>query len=127
MKYQLPLTILSLIIIPVIIFFLIRILYKENFTSVKPYRELLFFTLDGCGHCEKMKPTWNLLVKNYGNNGYIKLIQVKARENQDLTKLYNIQGYPTLLYVKDEKKVSEYNGNRTYEDLVKFLKHSMTN
>lgn len=127
MKFKLPLTLTGLIVIPVIIYFLIRYLYKEGFTSVKPYKELLFFTLEGCGHCEKMKPTWNLLKKNYGNNGYIKLIEVKAKENQDLVQLYKVEGFPTLLYVKDEKKVSEYQGNRTYEDLVKFLKHSMSN
>lgn len=126
MKYQLPLTLLGLILIPIIIFYLLRILYKEGFTSSKPYKELLFFTLDGCGHCENMKPTWKLLKQNYGENGYIKLIEVKAKQNQDLVKLYNIKGYPTLLYVKDEKMVSEYKGDRTYEDLVKFLKHSMT-
>ena len=127
MNYKLPLTLSGLIIIPIIIFFLVRYLYKEGFTSVKPYKELLFFTLEGCGHCERMKPTWDLLKTNYGATGKIKLIQVKAKENQDLVQKYKVQGYPTLLFVKDEKKVIEYNGNREYEDLVKFLKHSMTN
>ena len=120
------LIILALIIIPIIIIFLIRILLKEDFTSNKPYREILFFTLDGCGHCEKMKPTWKLLKKNYGENQYIKLIEVDAK-NQKLVDLYNVKGFPTILYIKDEKIQTEYNGNRTYEDLVKFLKHSMSN
>lgn len=127
MEYKLPLTLAGLIIIPIIIFFLFRQLYKESFTSGKPYRELLFFTLKGCGHCEKMKPTWDLLKNNYGNNGQIKLINIKARENQDLVQKYKVEGFPTLLYVKDEKIQAEYNGNREYDDLVKFLKHSIAN
>ena len=126
MNYKLTLTILGLIIIPIIIIFLIRFLYKETF-STKPYRELLFFTLEGCGHCEDMKPTWNLLKNNYGNNNYIKLIEIKAEEKQDLVQKYQINGFPTLLYVKDEKIKGIYKGNRTYEDLVRFLKYSMSN
>lgn len=122
----LTLMILGLIIIPIIIIFLIRILVKENFTSNKPYKELLFFTLDGCGHCEKMKPTWELLKNNYGGNQYIKLLEIDAK-NQKLVDLYKVKGFPTLLYIKDGKLQTEYNGNRTYEDLVKFLKHSMSN
>lgn len=127
MDYKLGLTLIGLIIIPVIIIFLIRFLVKEGFSSVKPYKELLFFTLEGCGHCENMKPTWDLLKQNYNDNGYIKLIQVKAKDNQDLVQKYKVTGFPTLLYVKDEELVNEYNGDRTYEDLVKFLKHSMSN
>lgn len=126
-KYKLPLTLVGLLVIPIIIFFLVKTLFKEGFTSVKPYRELLFFTLEGCGHCENMKPAWNLLVQNYGENGQVKLIQVKAKENQDLVQKYKVEGFPTLLYVKDTKIAAKYGGDRTYEDLIKFLKHSMTN
>lgn len=127
MKLQLVLVLLSLVVIPVIIYYLIKIVNTEGFTSTKPYKELLFFTLEGCGHCENMKPTWNLLKQNYGSNGKIKLIEVKAKENQDLVQLYNVTGFPTLMFVKDEKKVTEYNGDRTYQDLTKYLKHSMAN
>lgn len=127
MKLQLVLVLLALLIIPAIIYYLLKIVNTEEFTSTKPYKELLFFTLEGCGHCENMKPTWNLLKQNYGSNGKIKLIEVKAKENQDLVQLYKVTGFPTLIFVKDEKKVTEYNGDRTYQDLTKYLKHSMAN
>lgn len=127
MKLQLVLVLLALLIIPAIIYYLLKIVNIEEFTSTKPYKELLFFTLEGCGHCENMKPTWNLLKQNYGSNGKIKLIEVKAKENQDLVQLYKVTGFPTLIFVKDEKKVTEYNGDRTYQDLTKYLKHSMAN
>lgn len=127
MKLQLVLVLLALLIIPAIIYYLLKIVNTEDFTSTKPYKELLFFTLEGCGHCENMKPTWNLLKQNYGSNGKIKLIEVKAKENQDLVQLYKVTGFPTLIFVKDEKKVTEYNGDRTYQDLTKYLKHSMAN
>ena len=122
----LVLMILGVVFIPIIIIYLIRILFRENFTSNKPYREILFFTLDSCGHCKNMKPAWELLKNNYGKNQFIKLVEVNAK-NQKLVDLYNVQGFPTILYVKDEKKQTEYNGDRSYEDLVKFLKHSMSN
>lgn len=124
---KLSLILFSLVVIPLIIILLVRILVKENFTSNKPYKELLFFTLDGCQHCENMKPVWNLLKKNYGKNEFIKLIELNAQKDKKLVELYNVTGYPTLLYVKDQKLQKEYNGDRSYEDLVLFLKHSMSN
>lgn len=124
---KLSLILFSLVVIPLIIILLVRILVKENFTSNKPYKELLFFTLDGCPHCENMKPVWDLLKKNYGKNEFIKLIELNAQKDKKLVELYNVTGYPTLLYVKDQKLQKEYNGDRSYEDLVLFLKHSMSN
>jgi len=126
-KTLLILILIGLILIPIIITILLKILFSEGFTSNKPYKELLFFSLDGCPHCENMKPTWDLLKKNYGNNQFIKLIEVNGKQNKKLVELYKVEGFPTLLYVKDEKIKDEYNGDRSYEDLVKFLKHSMSN
>jgi thiol-disulfide isomerase/thioredoxin len=119
--------IVSLIIIPIIIIYLLKMLREETFTSNKPYREIIFFSLDGCSHCEKLKPMWDLFKKNYNNNQYIKLINIEAENNKELVEKYNIEGFPTILYIKDGEKVSEYDGNRTYESLVKFFKYSMGN
>jgi len=115
----------SIISIPIIIFFLLNSLKNEGF-SPKAHKEMLFFSMPGCGHCDNFKPTWDLLVKNYGNIKDIKLIQVVSNEKPELVELFEIQGFPTILYAKDNRKVSEYQGDRTYDDLVKFMKYSMS-
>ena len=66
----------------------------ESYTS-QLGREMVFFSMKGCGHCEKMKPAWNQLVKNYGSeNAYIELHQVVADESPDLIEKYDIQSFP---------------------------------
>jgi len=123
--FSLVLMVGSIICIPFIIFFLLNSLKNEGF-SPKAHKEMLFFSMPGCGHCDNFKPTWDLLVKNYGNVKDIKLIQVVSNEKPELVELFEIQGFPTILYAKDNRKVSEYQGDRTYDDLVKFMKYSMS-
>jgi thiol-disulfide isomerase/thioredoxin len=122
---SLVLMVSSIICIPIIILFLLNSLKNETF-SPSAHRELLFFSMPGCGHCDKFKPTWDLLMKNYGSIKNIKLIQVVSNEKPELVELFEIQGFPTILYAKDNKKISEYQGDRSYDDLVKYMKYSMT-
>ena len=115
----------SLIFIPILIVYLLKSITNESF-DYNPHKELIFFSMPGCGHCKNFKPTWELLVKNYGDIKDIELIQVSSNEKPDLVELFEIDGFPTILYVKDNKKVSEYKGDRSYEDLVKYMKYSMS-
>jgi len=119
------LMIASLISIPILIVYLLKSITNESF-DYNPHKELIFFSMPGCGHCKNFKPTWDLLLKNYGNIKDIELIEVSSNEKPDLVELFEVDGFPTILYVKDNKKVSEYKGDRSYEDLVKYMKFSMS-
>jgi len=124
-RLSLVLMVGSIISIPIIIFYLLKTLKKESF-SYNPHRELILFSMPGCGHCEKLKPTWDLLMKNYGDIKDIELINVVSNENPELVELFGIQGFPSIIYTKDNKKITEYNGDRSYNDLVKYMKYSMS-
>ena len=119
------LMIASLIFIPILIVYLLKSITNESF-DYNPHKELIFFSMPGCGHCKNFKPTWDLLLKNYGNIKDIELIQVSSNEKPELVELFKVDGFPTILYVKDNKKVSEYKGDRSYEDLVKYMKFCMS-
>jgi len=119
------LMIASLISIPILIVYLLKSITNESF-DYNPHKELIFFSMPGCGHCKNFKPTWDLLLKNYGNIKDIELIEVSSNEKPELVELFEIDGFPTILYAKDNKKVSEYKGDRSYEDLVKYMKHCMS-
>ena len=122
---SLVLMVSSVICIPILIIYLLRSISYESF-DYNPHKEIIFFSMPGCGHCENFQPTWDLLMKNYGNIKSIKLIQASSNEKPELVKQFEIQGFPTILYVKDNKKVSEYKGDRSYEDLVKYMKFCMS-
>jgi thiol-disulfide isomerase/thioredoxin len=122
---SLVLMVSAIICIPILIVFLLRSITKESF-DYNPHKELIFFSMPGCGHCKNFKPTWDLLEQNYGDIKEIKLIQVSSNEKPELVEKFEIEGFPTILYVKDNRKVSEYKGDRTYNDLEKFMKHCMS-
>jgi len=119
------LMIASLISIPILIIYLLKSITNESF-DYNPHKELIFFSMPGCGHCENFQPTWDLLVKNYGNIKDIELIQVISNQKPELVEKFKIQGFPTILFIKDSQKVSEYKGDRSYEDLVKYMKFCMS-
>lgn len=91
----------------------------ENFTTSN--KEIVFFSMKGCGHCEEFQPIWDLFVSNYGNYEFVELKQVKYDEKPKIVKQYNVQGFPTILGLENGEKVREFSGARTYENLITFL------
>ena len=113
-------------IIMIIVLLSMMFFRKEKFTVSRLNRELVFFSMDGCGHCEELKPTWDLLVTNYGNNNYIELKQVVSQQRPDLVKQYGVTGFPTILALHNGQILKKYDGDRTYESLVRFMNHAMS-
>jgi thioredoxin-like negative regulator of GroEL len=99
---------------------------KEKFTVSRLNRELVLFSMNGCSHCEDLKPTWDLLYNNYGNNNYIEIKQIVAQEHPDLVKQYGVTGFPTILALHNGQILKKYDGDRSYEDLVRFMNHAMS-
>lgn len=81
-----------------------------------------------CGHCKKIKPTWNKIMKNHDGKK-LKVIDVNCDENKELAKKHNIQGFPTIKFLPNGLDVSEgsveHNGGRSESELLGFInKHS---
>jgi len=54
-------------------------------------------------------------------NENIKINLVDCDKNKELCNKYKIEGFPTLLLHKNEEYI-QYNGNRTDEDILDFIK-----
>ena len=48
-------------------------------------------------------------------------MEVVDTSNSALTDKYNVRGFPTVLKLEGEK-VKEYSGDRSYADVVEFVK-----
>ena len=84
--------------------------------------------MNGCGHCETMKPAWNKLINELKDKHKNEIILGAIESgNMDMFKKHGISpsvsGFPTILYFHPNKLTTpeSYKGDRSYEDLKKWL------
>ncbi len=101
----------------------------EGFEGEGQGPALVMYYANWCGHCKNTKPQLEAAKKEY--NGKIKIIMIDADEkgNDALLKQEDVQGFPTIRYYKSglptlgsKGNYEEYNGDRTKEDFLQFLK-----
>ena len=78
-----------------------------------------YYYMNNCGHCTRFTPEWDQFVKTY--TGPVKLKKVEASEAGNDLKKYNIQGFPTVLFLDDDGNSKIYEGPRTSQGLNKFI------
>jgi len=88
--------------------------YLEGFTN----KTFVFFRMNGCGHCEDMKPEWTKFKASY--TGPIELKEVEQAQMTDQQKEW-VQGFPTLVLVENGKVLKTFEGERTEAGFKKFL------
>jgi thiol-disulfide isomerase/thioredoxin len=108
--------------------------YSENFGSDisndndrRKGAKIIFFFADWCPHCTKAKPQWEKFVPKIDSAVYGKYV-VQAN-NVDCTdgtnsmiQQYNIDGYPTVLIVKDDDSTPvKFSGSITTDALKSFV------
>ena len=72
-----------------------------------------------CGHCKKLKPTWDELGDDVKDNSTILIGDVDCTAELNRPLCEGIDGYPTLMKVFAGRKVS-YNGPREKTALIEF-------
>ena len=115
---------ISILIIVVVRYLLHLIIYSnylssylENFGNPQ---ELVYFHMNGCGHCKKFMPVWDEFVNNY--NGNLKIKKLERQEaGEDMLKKYQIQGFPTILLLDGQGNKKEFQGDRTVQGLESFI------
>jgi glutaredoxin len=80
--------------------------------------------MDGCGWCERFKPTWQEL-KNKSSYDFYECESNdldKSKEAKDIEKKhgYNITGFPTI-FIQINNIYHKYEGNRTKEHIIEFI------
>tara|TARA_B100000902_G_scaffold396513_1_gene457723 strand:+ start:2212 stop:2610 length:399 start_codon:yes stop_codon:yes gene_type:complete len=79
-------------------------------------KELIYFYMDGCSHCEKFSPIWDQFVNQY--NGPLQLKKMERKQaGEELLKKYNVNGFPMVILVDEEGNSKPFEGKRTVEEL----------
>ena len=92
----------------------------EGFHDVSHGKRVILFHWKDCGHCKQMMPEWQRFVKLNANNKKVKIETVEKDDAPELIQKYNVQGFPTIIAINDGKKIKEFEGERTVDDLQRF-------
>jgi protein disulfide-isomerase-like protein len=86
---------------------------------------LKLFYVDWCGHCKNFKPIFEGELSDAVKEQQLpcKLELVNCEEHPEEAKKYNIRGYPTVIFENEKNDVVEYQGERTANSIIKFIKN----
>ena len=86
---------------------------------------LVMFYAPWCGFCKKMKPDYSAaateLKKTPGGAGVLAAANCELTENSAFRRIYNVTGYPTVLYFRDGSLEFPYGGEYTQASIVEWL------
>ncbi|KAF5102699.1 hypothetical protein D0Z03_000374 [Geotrichum reessii] len=77
-----------------------------------------------CGHCKRLAPEYEIAATELKEQN-IALVEVDCEQNQALCAEHKIQGYPTLYVFKSLDSKAQYQGGRSAEDIVKYMKKEL--
>jgi len=82
-----------------------------------------------CGHCKKMKPSWDQLADEFKDSSTVVIADVDCTKdnNKDLCSRFGVRGYPTIKYFTGSTGPdgAAYEGGRELADLKKFASTSL--
>ncbi|XP_044758087.1 thioredoxin domain-containing protein 5 [Coccinella septempunctata] len=98
-------------------------LTEENFDShVKQGKHFVKFYAPWCGHCQQLAPIWQEVAKTFEFDSSLSIAKIDCTKHKSVCTQYEIKAYPTLLWIENGEKVEKYQGSRTHEELVNYIK-----
>ncbi|TCD69677.1 protein disulfide-isomerase precursor [Steccherinum ochraceum] len=83
-----------------------------------------------CGHCKRLKPTWDSLGDRYAEvKDKITIAKMEATENDLPPSVdFKVAGFPTLKFKKaGSREFLDYEGDRSLESLIAFVEENAKN
>jgi protein disulfide-isomerase-like protein len=100
-------------------------LRSETWQRVERGNWLVKFYAPWCTHCKRMAPAYERLAVRYndaeGGTSSATVAQVDGTTQAALLKRYDIEGYPSIIFFSEGKRVATYQGSRTFEGFVQFV------
>ncbi len=80
----------------------------ENKIAQSKGLKVIDFSAAWCGPCQMLAPIFERIAQNYGDKA--DFFKVDVDEEQDLAIQFQVQGVPTLVFIKDGKEVDRNTG-----------------
>lgn len=105
-----------------------KTLTESEIMELQKKHGIVLFYMDGCRHCEAMKPAWNKVIDELKEKHKDEII-LGAIESGDMDMFKksgispSVSGFPTILYFHPNNisRNDMYSGDRSYEDLKKWI------
>lgn len=97
------------------------IMASENTNDKK---KVIYYYMDGCGYCDQFSGSgvWEKLDNDIGNVSNVEFKKINIADKKEDINRYNIDGFPCIIATdKNDNKISEYQGDRSYESLKKYI------
>ncbi|VDP04429.1 unnamed protein product, partial [Soboliphyme baturini] len=82
----------------------------------------VMFYAPWCTHCKKLKSPFAEVATELKGKTVLIGVDLMEQENRPIESVYNITGFPTLLYFENGHFKFQYNGERDKESILKWLK-----
>lgn len=122
---------LNVLSIAVIILAILRLIYTTLLNGTteafdgSDTNQLIIATAKWCPHCVNAMPEFNKIAAASpisvagGTSTIVKLLDEKTNKKE--IDALSIKGFPTVVYIDNSGKRSEYNGPRTYDGIMNFV------
>lgn len=85
-------------------------------------KSMIMFYAPWCGYCKTLKPEYVSAAAELKGESLLAAIDVSKPGNSKIRQLYNITGFPTLLYYEKGQYKLPYNGENKKQAIVDFMK-----
>eukprot|EP00933_Yihiella_yeosuensis_P032122 TRINITY_DN2569_c6_g1_i1.p1 TRINITY_DN2569_c6_g1~~TRINITY_DN2569_c6_g1_i1.p1 ORF type:complete len:226 (-),score=56.36 TRINITY_DN2569_c6_g1_i1:206-883(-) len=82
------------------------------------------FMAPWCGHCQALKPTWDLLKEEWKGNKKVLVAHVDCDVQKELCKQHGIENFPTLKWGNNSQNLTLYLDDTGFPGLHRWLKET---
>lgn len=86
---------------------------------------MLLFYAPWCGHCQKLHPAYEKVAKSFESENVI-IAKMDATTNDFDREKFDVSGFPTIYFIPAGKPPVAYEGDRTADDMMAFVKSHLT-
>lgn len=84
--------------------------------------KVVLFYAPWCGHCQEFKDTYKKIAKSVSSSYPLYVMDCTDEENcVAIPKKYNIEGYPTILFVKEDGTSVPFEENRNEDNVLSWI------
>ena len=101
----------------------VEVLTSDNFDEIVTGKDaMLEFYAPWCGHCQQLKPTYKDLGAKFAAVDSVVIGAMDATANEPPKESgIEVQGYPTLIFMKADGSTMPYDGDRDLDSMTDFI------